>query len=520
MANCTNEDTGILGCNPPSNWDNCRPWDLSGDFNATCTITDTIEDGLEIAGAPINIFKLLGIHEQTALTDQLSNGTPISSGDHPKHPARNAFTKYDTYWASKQTGTSVLESYIGYNFGNVKIANGRDRYAIPAGVRKNIATISIKQSPDPEFQVKRVRVERSDDGKKWYGVTVLTLSSTGALETYYFNQTVPSQFWRLRPVQADIESCKSWRVYALEMSEYQQTQIDNIQDKIWFENRDRAYSETPIKLKAYYELLSPMSIMARLGLHINTTQYQIKIAFRTCINALGRPIVVGDMLELPREAQYNTKLESIKRYLEVIDVTWDSASYTPTWYPTMLLITAQPAIASQETQDIFGDLAVTVDNMGLFSGDDGNSKNFQDLSSISHHIQNESKTEVPERGAEGSNTFRYFTEEEKAAVAPFGNLEGLNFRPKDLYVEDGIPQNGESYTEGPDYPPDPVDKQYHRLTYVGTAGDIAPRLYRYSEAKGRWIYLETDKRKLYNPTKPLMTEFLESPTRESVRKIK
>lgn len=519
MANC-DKGEGILGCEPVSNWDNCRPWDLSDDYNASCTITDTIEDALEIAGAPMNVYKLLGIHEQTKLTDILSNGKPISSGDHPKHPARNAFTIYNTYWASRNTGSNVLNSYIGYDFGNVKLPNGRDRYAIPAGVRRDIGTVTIKQSADPAHQVKSVRVERSDDGVNWFGVKVLTLATTGEAQTFYFNHSVPSQYWRLHPIQADIEACKSWHVYGIEMSDFQKTEIDNIQDRVLFENRDREYLQEPLRMKVYYQLLTPLTMMARLGLHINTTQYQIKIPIRTCVRMLGRPMVIGDIVELPREAQYNTKLELISRYLEVIDVTWDAETYTPTWFPTMLLITAQPAIASQETQDIFGDLSAHVDNMGLFDKNDGNSEKFQDFSAISHTIQNDAKTEVPERGAEGSNLFRYFPEDEIEAAKPYADLEQLNFNPDGLYYEDGIPQNGAPYTEGPVFPSNPTDKQYHRLTYIGNSSAIAPRLFRYSETKGRWLKLETDKRKLYNPTKPILQEFLDSPNKVSARKMK
>jgi hypothetical protein len=48
------------------------------------------------------------------------------------------------------------------------------------------------------------------------------------------------------------------------------------------------------------------------------------------------------------------------------------------------------------------------------------------------------------------------------------------------------------------------------MIYLGLSKDVPARLYRYSETKGRWIYLETDLRYKYNPAKPIMNEFKES----------
>jgi hypothetical protein len=49
------------------------------------------------------------------------------------------------------------------------------------------------------------------------------------------------------------------------------------------------------------------------------------------------------------------------------------------------------------------------------------------------------------------------------------------------------------------------------LTYSGLASDIPARLYRFSSSKGRWIWLATDERALYNPAKPTLKEFITSP---------
>ena len=518
MAKC--DTTRPSNCPSPSNWTNCRPWDMT-DSGDTCFIENQLIQAVEIAGAKINIHKLLGVHEQTALLDVTGLGKPISSGDHPSHPATNAFNTYATYWTSKLHGDALLQKgYIGYDFGIVRLPSGRRRYAVPADVRYNISTIRIKQSNNPLERVTKARVERSDDGTNWYGVSIITLPDTSNLETVSFKQTTPSRYWRLRPISFNGVGCDSWSIQALELHEYNATALNNIQDQVLFENRDRDYDQTPRLLKGYYDLVSPFTLMMRTGLSISSNTYQIKIPFATCVALLSRPIVIGDILELPSEVQYTPSLEPIKRYLQVSDVTWDSSTYAPGWLPLMLLVTAAPAFASQETRDIFGDLAKHVDTSGLYDNDDGNNKKYQDYSSISHTILNQSLTEVPELGSEGSNTIREFTPDEIAQAAPFANLNKLNFERNQLYVEDALPQNGADFTEGTTFPPSPSNLDYHRITYEGAAADVPPRLYRYSSVKNKWIYLETDRRQQYNSTKPTLQEYLASANKKPSREIK
>lgn len=517
MAACNT--TRQFSCPPPSNITDCKSWDLTMSKDQ-CFIENQAQEALNIAGAQLNVYKLLGVHEQRLLLDVTGKGAPISSGDHPTHPATNAFNTYATHWTSSASGDNVVaRSYIGYDFGEVKLLNGRKRYGVETAVRYNISTIRIKQSSTASQRVTKARVERSDDGTVWYGVSVITLPDDDALNTISFKQSVPSRYWRLRPLIFAGAACDAWSIQALEMHEYDATMLGAIEDQIFFENRNRDYNTQPIRLKGYYELLSPQTILMRFGAGI-TNSYQIKVLFSTCISVIGRPIVVGDIIELPSETQYTADLTPVKRYVQVTDVTWDAGSYTPGWVPIMLLVTASPAIASQETQAIFGDLSVAVDGSGLFSGDDGNNTKYQDFSAISHTIKNDARTEVPELGSEGSNTIREFTPEEIALADPIGNLRPSNFNRVGLYVEDAMPQNGAPYSEGPDFPTSPQNLDYHRMTYVGLSEDVPARLYRYSAAKSSWVYLETDRRAQYDETKPRLQEYTSSPTATPSRAVK
>jgi hypothetical protein len=522
VTDCVTQPNGLV-CPPASDWATCRPWDLTTQDRANCYIDSLNEEALQIAGAQINVHKLLGVHEQTKLVDLIGDGKAISGGNAPGYPAVNAFTTLANEWRSLQTGAAatLASTYIGYDFGVVKIPNGRQRYGIDAPVRQHITTIKIKQSADPLRRVAKVRIERSENGAEWYGVAVVTLPNDDQLNTVHFKHSVPSRYWRLRPIGFVGTACDSWGVQALEMYDYSATHISNIEDKILMENRNRDYMEAPVLLKGYYDIVAPMMDLSRFGAEWQDT-YTVKVNFNSCVAKLGRLIVVGDILELPSETMYTPDLRPIKRFLEVTDVTWDPGSFTPGWHPLNLQITAKQALASQETQDIFGDLAKNVDSSGLFDKDDGNNQMYQDFSAVDQTIKADAATQVPERGSEGSNTIREFEPEEIATAAAqgFPHLSRLGFNRRGVYVEDAIPQNGAPYTEGPDFPTNPAEGAYHRLTYQGLAKDVPARLYRWSTTKNRWIYLETDRRAEFNDQQPKLTEYTTSAHRVWAREVK
>jgi hypothetical protein len=208
--------------------------------------------------------------------------------------------------------------------------------------------------------------------------------------------------------------------------------------------------------------------------------------------------------------------------MEVTDVSWATEGYTPGWQPTLLRIVVQPAFVSQETQDIFGDLGETLpDGVGTVSGEDGKNPIYQDYFDVSQTIEAEARDAVPERGAEGSSTIRAWEESEIVAAAAQGvpNLQKIGLNPTGLYVEDAMPPNNAPFTEADTYPASPNHGDYHRLTYTGLAGDIPARLYRYSSSKGRWIYMETDLRDVFNTAKPTLKEFITSPNAVSNSEI-
>lgn len=513
----------VSTCKQLSNYSTCRPWDLSQSSDAAWMDAQNQEQ-VAIAGAQINVHKLLGVHEQTDLIDLTKNGSPLSGGDAPTYPIANIYQTTRSEWRSKQTGMSAITAscYVGYDFGTLKISTGRQRYGVDASIRHMITTIRIKQSTNPLQRVTKARMERSQDGTEWFGVAVVNLPDDDVLNTISLKHSVTNRYWRLRPLNFTGVECDSWGIQAFEMHDHSATDLANIQDLIFMENRDRDYTADAILLKGFYMLMSAQTELSRFGIEVPSATYNIKINFNATIAAIGRPVVIGDIIELPSETQYTPALVGVKKYLEVTDVTWDADTYTPGWQPLMLLVTAQPALATQETQDIFGKLSKSIDSSGLFDKDDGNNSLWQDFTGVSEHISQTALTDVPQRGSEGSNTVREFTANEIATASANGydhiNKFGLN--SKGLFVEDAIPSNNALYTEGPVYPTTPVDGAYHRLTYEGLAQTVPARLYRWSKTKDRWIYLETDRRQQYMNQKPVLNEYLVSPTRAPNNTIK
>ncbi len=502
-------------CCPPTN---CITWELSAN-NDSCMMDRYSAESLNIAGATINVFPLLGIHEQNKTTDVTGNGKPLSSESYPGTDVRAVYDRSKCgAWKSLNSGNCVLQDvYIGYDFGVLKMENGRDRYGIPAPVRYTISNIKIQQSSIASQRATKCRIERSDDGIKWFGCAIVELPDNDLLNDISFKVTAPGRMWRLRPVSFNGASVDGhWEVRKLYLTEYDTTMLQTIQDNYgWLENRDREYQTTPIKIKGFYDLLEKESDLTPFGFSFTGSQFYITCNFTAVTGLLGRPPIIGDILELPSEAQFDPKMQKVLKYLEVIDVSWSAEGYTPGWQPTLLRLIAEPMLAKQETMDIVGDFADKA--LGVFDIDNAP---YTQVAFVSNdRITQEAKVQVPQHG---TDTASQYTPEQSTieTYAAHGiDVQKIGINQRAIYVEDGLPKNGEAYSEGTEFPTSPYDKQYHRMVYSGLAEDVPPRLYRYSADKGRWIYLETDKRQQFQEHKPDTDKLLRSKQAISTRNL-
>ncbi len=515
---CIPNPAGDGSCPPVSQDPTCKPWQLS-QSNDSCFIDNVGNEALGIAGADLNVYKLLGVHEQGLLVDVTGKGAAISGGALVGFPASNAFDIFITEWRSLQQGFDAIRAsaFIGYDFGVIKTNDdSRGLYGIVANARKHIAAFAIKQTSFPEQRVTQARLERSENGSKWYGVQVVDLPDDDCLNTILSKSSVQSRYWRLRPLAFNGGDTDRWSVVAFQMfHDHVPTDIDNVQDNIFLENRDRDYNTESIRLKGAYDLLDVQSELTRFGIELPSQTIYLQVNFSACVAALGRPLIIGDIIQMPSETQFSADMEPIEKWVEVTDTAWSTEGYTPGWRPTLLRCILQPAFASQETQDIFGDLKENEipEELGLLDKGDGRHPVFADYSDASQEVEADALDATPERGAETSGTIRAWEEAEVQAAAAQGlpNLQKIGQNPIGFQTEDAMPPNNAAFSEGDAFPGTPTHADYHRLTYESIGSDVPARLYRYSSAKGRWIFLEKDKRALYNSSKPVLQEFLTSP---------
>lgn len=460
-------------------------------------MNDYVTENLNIGGCVVNVHKLLGVHEQKTLS-QLA-GTPICNGQYPEFPVNNISENNNYEWHSiKYCGVRDPNTFIGYDFGPIMLPNGQDKYAIPTEVKYHIRSVFIQQSSLEKNRVSKVRVENSNNGTEWKGVSLLNLPNDDAEHWLDIKASYPARFWRLVPINYVGDGL--WGIKKFALSEYDSTQLSNVQDVILLENRDRNYSTDPIPIKAYFDQIDISTDLSQFGINLND-KYTFKFGFNLTIQKIKRPIVVGDILDVLAEIQFDPNLTPVKKYLEVTDVTWTASGYTPNWQPTLYTVTAQPMFASQETRDIVGEL-----NNDFF---DALTDGFNTTAlKVSKAIRAESNTLVPEFGSSLNDSYEIPPELVDIGKKHGVNYNKLNVGPKRYPFEDAMPPNGLPYTEGDTFPESPKNKDYHRMTYSQLTDPIPPRLYQYSSVKSRWIYLETDLRFADNGKKPTLDQHI------------
>jgi len=452
-------------------------------------LAELMAESLNIAAGPVNIFPLLGLYSQGSTIDQAVNGFPISSGTPSGYDAAAAFNVNDDSWRSVQQGAAVLTApaYIGYNFGTKKVWDGsQERYVPAEPVRKKIGTLKIRQGVDSRNRATQVRVEASDNGTTWHRVDVVTLPDSSALETVGIQAVAEYAQWRFIPTFFNgVASNFQWEVVEMHLLEETQVTLNAIEDYIFLENRDRSYAQSSTMIKCSYDLLDVQSELAKFGINLPQT-YIFTCAFSTMVGALGRPVVVGDIVELPGEVQYDANLRPVRKWLEVTDAGWSTEGYTPDWKPQLYRFYAQPVNPSAEHQDILGLPGVTNSNQsddsilkdGFLSDDLG--------VKVSQAVSQASKEASPQLGQDSSGIASG-----KPLVGKPGEYDG-----NDLYAEDAIPPDNATYTIGDTLPlPSTIsDGHYHRQTYALVPQQIRPpdRLLQWNATTARWIVRETN----------------------------
>lgn len=475
--------------------------------NENAVFDKIVSQALQLGGAPLNYYKLLGITARNTPQNLTGFGSAIGSAHIPGFPPFKVFDPHGSFRSAARGSEVTSSAYVGYDFGVIAMPDGTKRNGLEKYSNRIVSQLIINQSICVEWTASKLRIERSDDGIKWFGVAIID-DVTPGLGTYNFANSSASRFWRIRPIEfRGAATNEFWEVTSLLFSESGNPELSNIEDEILFENRSREYQIPPLPMKGRFDHQDAMMEVMMHGMSLSQ-QLMIEVSFSAAVALLGRPPIIGDIIELPSEIMYDSELKAVRKFVEVMDVAWSTTSYTPGWMPTMLRLSTSPAIASRETRQIFGssakkqfDPAGMWDIAGAVEGAES-----QDYTGIAETIRKEAKKEMPQRGIDQSESGQPSLDEQQKAANVSGGKEAISqaLKPQTgFYVEDAMPPDNEPYSEGPALPKMGEDGAYHRLTYTGAAKDVPARLYRYSATKARWIYMETDRRGLFDPLTPM-----------------
>lgn len=520
MADTTNKcDANSLG--PIKTAESCgNLFQLAGSPDSQI-IDRYSNESLLIAGADINVFKMLGIYQQGKLTDLTGRGTAISSGDQPTYPAASVYdNEFCGEWRSLARGTQVVTSaYIGYNFGEVLLSNGRRQYGDVSYVQHHITTIAIQQSEHSKNRVSKARMEFSSDGDKWRGADIVDLPDSDEIVTIHLKQSTSSKFWRLRPLAFRGGANDYWAIKSLDLIDLSATAITNTEDD-WgfFENRNREYAKYSVLLKAFYDMVDIQTMLARFGIE-TTDEFTLKFNFASMVASLGRPMVIGDILEIPSQVQYGMDMTPVKKYLIVTNTAWAVDGFTPGWKPTIMKVVAAPLLGSQETMDIVGDFVEKKTKTGFLDIGDTLTNPMSRL--LDQRVQSTAREMVQQRGEDDTHKPIIPQDVLDAGKEVDIDLNKLvRYETPAGYVRDAMPPGGAPFTEGDTYPDNPKNDAYHRLTYISIDPTIPPRLYRYSLKKRGWIYLESDERHRNTLQSTPAAAFLASRTAVNIDEVK
>jgi hypothetical protein len=224
--------------------------------------------------------------------------------------------------------------------------------------------------------------------------------------------------------------------------------------------------------------------LSQFGLFLQNDQLFMTFHIRDIVEALGRKIMAGDVIELPHlKDDYSldtNDTDTLKRYYVVEDVGRAAEGFSKTWWPHLYRVRVKGITDAQEYRDILGDK------------DENTSQKTRDKElEINQAVLDQAESDAPQSGYNTKQLHVMPTDEEgKVALVTVdedlltseGNIsmDAVYKSPQaNGYLEgyltgDAIPANGETYSFGTSFPTNPVEGLFFLRT------DYAPnRLFRY-----------------------------------------
>ena len=268
-----------------------------------------------------------------------------------------------------------------------------------------------------------------------------------------------------------------------------------IEDLLFLENRDRAYDEDIYRLRAVYNVQDIDFDLSQFGLFLNGDTVFITFHYNDMIDALGRKLMNGDVLELPNLKDYhpldNSGPKALPRFYVIQDTAFASEGFSQTWLPHLWRVKATPLTASQEFNDILNK-PMDPDNESAGTIEDFLSTKNKNIE-INNAILQQAEVEVPASGYD--NTGFYITptqdgEPVNAVEVGDGDSHAVDAHTPQsngylvgYLTGNSIAPNGLNVTPGVSFPTNPSVGEYAlRLDYFPN------RLFRFDGV--RWVKIE------------------------------
>jgi len=276
-----------------------------------------------------------------------------------------------------------------------------------------------------------------------------------------------------------------------------------IQDMLFLENRDRKYESDVYHTRVIYNVSDIDFDLSQFGLFLQNDQLFMTFHIRDIVEALGRKIMAGDVIELPHlKDDYSldtSDTETLKRYYVVEDVNRAAEGFSKTWWPHLYRVRVKGITDAQEFRDILGD------------ADENTHQKTRDKElEINQAVIDQAESDAPQSGYNTKQLHVMPTDEEgKVALVTVDddmttdtghiNVDKVYQTPKaNGYLEgyltgDGIPANGETYTAATTFPSNPVEGMFVLRT------DYSPnRLFRFDGR--RFVKIEDNVRQTMTQT--------------------
>lgn len=201
-----------------------------------------------------------------------------------------------------------------------------------------------------------------------------------------------------------------------------------IQDLLFLENRDRKYSEDIYQLRGAYSIADHSDFdLTQFGFFLANDQLMMTFHENSMVQALGRRLMPGDVLELPhlRDDLLLGREGGVNHFYVVKEGARPAEGYDPRWWSHLWRVKLGTITDSQEFRDILGTGEDEKDLRNLIS-------TYNTQMAINERILEQAEQEVPHKVHTRVTYHLYFDPEQK------------DMPPDVVYYsdDDGQPPNG------------------------------------------------------------------------------